>query len=139
MFVYLILILLTFEWFYFHPALRYGGYHLIALLIFIPLSIFLSKYIQNKNFFKKKIYTLFVLTIFIFFMRNINRLVNEYELYNYNILSNSYYRVEGQKLSISNRIKNINECKVKSINDKCKNDPLKNKQVNIFNIYHKDN
>ena len=139
MFVYLILILLTFEWFYFHPALRYGGYHLIALLIFIPLSIFLSKYVQNKNFFKKKIYTLFVLTIFIFFMRNINRLVNEYELYNYNILSNSYYRVEGQKLSISNRIKNINECKVKSINDKCKNDPLKNKQVNIFNIYHKDN
>ena len=139
MFVYLILILLTFEWFYFHPSLRYGGYHLIALLIFIPLSIFLSKYVQNKNFFKKKIYTLFVLTIFIFFMRNINRLVNEYELYNYNILSNSYYRVEGQKLSISNRIKNINECKVKSINDKCKNDPLKNKQVNIFNIYHKDN
>ena len=139
MFVYLILILLTFEWFYFHPALRYGGYHLIALLIFIPLSIFLSKYVQNKNFFKKKIYTLFVLTIFIFFMRNINRLVNEYELYNYNILSNSYYRAEGQKLSISNRIKNINECKVKSINDKCKNDPLKNKQVNIFNIYHKDN
>ena len=66
MFVYLILILLTFEWFYFHPALRYGGYHLIALLIFIPLSIFLSKYVQNKNFFKKKIYTLFVLTMFIF-------------------------------------------------------------------------
>ena len=72
-------------------------------------------------------------------MRNINRLVNEYELYNYNILNNSYYRAEGQKLSISNRIKIINECKVKSINDKCKNDPLKNKQVNIFNIYHKDN
>ena len=125
--------------FYFHPALRYGGYHLIALLIFIPLSIFLSKYIQNKNFFKKKIYILFILTIFIFFMRNINRLVNEYELYNYNILNNSFYRVEGQKLSISNRIRNINECKVKSINDKCKNDLLKNKQVSIFNIYHKDN
>ena len=48
-FIYLILILLTCEWFYFHPALRYGGYHLIALLIFIPLSIFLSKYLQNIN------------------------------------------------------------------------------------------
>jgi hypothetical protein len=138
-FLYSILILLIIEWFYFHPALRYGGYHLIALLIFIPLSIFLSKYIQNNNFFKKKIYTLFFLTILIFFMRNVNRLVNEYELYNYNILDNSYYRAEGQKFSISNRIKNINECKVKSINDNCKNDPLKNKQVNIFNIYHKDN
>ena len=72
-------------------------------------------------------------------MRNINRLVNEYELYNYNILENSYYRSEGQNFAIFNRIKNIKKCKVKSINDKCKNDPLKNKQINIFDIYYKDN
>ena len=139
MFVYLILILLTFEWFYFHPALRYGGYHLIALLIFIPLSIFLSKYIQNINFFKKKVYFLIILTIFIFFMRNINRLVNEHELYNYNILDNSYYRSEGQNFGIFNRIKNINECKAKPISDNCKNDSLKTKKIKFFNVYYKDN
>ena len=34
---------LFFEWFYFHPALRYGGYNLVALLIFIPTSLFLEK------------------------------------------------------------------------------------------------
>jgi len=138
-FIYLILILLICEWFYFHPALRYGGYHLIALLIFIPLSIFLSKYIQNINFFKKKVYVLIILTIFIFFMRNINRLVNEHELYNYNILDNSYYRSEGQNFGIFNRIKNINECKAKSISDNCKNDSLKTKKINFFNVYYKDN
>ena len=138
-FIYIILVFLTCEWFYFHPALRYGGYHLIALLIFIPLSIFLSKYVQNINLFKKKFYILIILTIFIFFMRNTNRLVNEYEQYNYNILDNSYYSSESQNFAIFNRIKNINECKVKSTNDNCKNDPLKNKKINIFNIYYKDN
>ena len=138
-FIYIILVFLTCEWFYFHPALRYGGYHLIALLIFIPLSIFLSKYVQNINLFKKKFYILIILTIFIFFMRNTNRLVNEYEQYNYNILDNSYYSSESQNFAIFNRIKNINQCKVKSTNDNCKNDPLKNKKINIFNIYYKDN
>jgi len=138
-FIYLLLILLTFEWFYLHPALRYGGYHLIALLIFIPLSIFLSKYLQNLNFFKKKVYILIILTVFIFFIRNVNRLDNEYELYNYNMLDNSYYRSEGQNFGIFTRIKNIDNCKTKSINDKCKDDPLKNKKINIFNIYYKDN
>ena len=138
-FIYLILILLTFEWFYFHPALRYGGYHLIALLVFIPLSIFLSKYSQNINFFKKKVYFLIFLTILIFFVRNINRLGSEFELYNYNMLDNSYYRLEGQNFEIFSRIENINKCKTKSINNKCKNDPIKNKKINTFNIYYKDN
>ena len=137
--VYIILILLTFEWFYFHPALRYGGYHLIALLVFIPLSIHLSNYLQRKNLLKKKVYFLIILTIFIFSMRNVNRLYNEHEIYNYNILSNPYYRSEGQNFNIFNRIENINKCKFKSIDDKCKNEPIKNKQINIFNIYHKKN
>jgi len=59
--LYLIIIFLTLEWFYLLPTLRYGGYHLIALLIFIPLSIHLSKYSINHKLFKKK-------TIFIIFL-----------------------------------------------------------------------
>ena len=35
-------------------------------------------------------------------MRNINRLNNEYEIYNYNILNNPYYRSEGQNFKIFN-------------------------------------
>ena len=38
--IYFFLIILFFEWFYNHPALRYGGYILICLLIFIPISKF---------------------------------------------------------------------------------------------------
>ena len=39
-FTYFIILILFAEWFYNHPALRYGGYHLIALIIFIPLSFY---------------------------------------------------------------------------------------------------
>ena len=41
-FVYFILLLLAFEWFYNHPALRYGGYCIFALILFIPISILLE-------------------------------------------------------------------------------------------------
>ena len=49
--LYIVLLILFFEWFYFHPAVRYGGYHLVAILFFIPFSVLLEKYSGfNKNF-----------------------------------------------------------------------------------------
>ena len=72
------------EWFMFHPALRYGGYHLFALAMYIPLSIYFGKYNFNKNFFNQKALILILITIIIFCGRNISRLNNEYKLYSYN-------------------------------------------------------
>ena len=46
---YVVLLLLLLEWFLNHPALRYGGFTLIALSIFIPLSIFIESRL-NLNF-----------------------------------------------------------------------------------------
>ena len=40
----LILFILFIEWFYNHPALRYGGYSLIASILFISSSIYFSKF-----------------------------------------------------------------------------------------------
>ena len=39
------------EWFLNHPSLRYGGYHLVALLFFLPVSMLLGsqKYSFSKN------------------------------------------------------------------------------------------
>ena len=48
--IYIIIFILFFEWFYNHPSLRYGGFSLIALILFIPSSIYISRFIQNKNF-----------------------------------------------------------------------------------------
>ena len=52
--LYLFLILFFFEWFINHPALRYGGYTLLALIFFLPLSIFLERVTLFNSKFKKK-------------------------------------------------------------------------------------
>ena len=59
--IYLIAIILLLEWFYNHPSLRYGGYILMALIVFVPFSIYISQIISTK-YFKKKIVFLIVLS-----------------------------------------------------------------------------
>ena len=65
------------EWFLYHPAMRYGGFVLVALPFFVFTSIYLEKFSFNK----KKIYfgsvILIILTIFIFNTRNIVRINKE--------------------------------------------------------------
>jgi hypothetical protein len=93
--IYLILIIFCLEWFFNHPALRYGGYHLFALILFIPISSYLSKiFISEKIFFKKAI-LLISLTLIIFLGRNLSRLEKEFKLYNYNIFQNEKYKFIG--------------------------------------------
>ena len=86
--IYLYFVLCIFEWFFKHPSLRYGGYHLIPILTFIPLSILFNNCdISFINFSKKAVIFLILITI-IFLSRNINRLHNEFNLYSYNPLQN---------------------------------------------------
>ena len=40
--IYIMLILLFAEWFYNHPALRYGGYSVVAILLFLPIAWYLA-------------------------------------------------------------------------------------------------
>ncbi len=112
--VYAILIILLSEWFYNHPSLRYGGYSLIALIIFIPSSIYVSKFII-KNDIKKKIVTLVAISLIIFIGRNINRINNEIKTYDYDFLNEPFYSVEKDYFRIEkqlNRLKqNYSDCK----------------------------
>jgi hypothetical protein len=77
-YVYFILILLFIIWFNKHPDLRYGGYAIVTLLFFIPVSIFLSKF----NIKKKKIlnfYAYIILFVLIVFnLKNILRIHSEF-------------------------------------------------------------
>ena len=84
-FLYLILLILLAEWFYNHPALRYGGYVLIYLILISPLSLIMA---NQKYTFKgklKSIKVILIITIVIFAYRNIDRLVNENNIYTYNL------------------------------------------------------
>ena len=136
--VYIILIFLTVQWFYFLPTLRYGGYHLIALLVFIPLSVYLSKYSISKSSFKKKIYFMIFLTIVIFLGRNTSRLINEYEIYNYNVFKNAHFKSTEKNFKIFNRIQNINKCNIQNDLKICLNENIKVKFLNNTYIYYRD-
>ena len=86
------------EWFLYHPSLRYGGYHILMLMFFIPVSLFVEKYQINFIEFKKKSLILMTITLIIFFGRNISRLHDEFILYDYNLIENTNYKfISGKK------------------------------------------
>ncbi len=94
-FVYVYLIFCLIEWFLNHPSLRYGGYHLFFLLLFIPLAFKLEEYdIKWNNFFNKTIVLVFIVGL-IFIGRNISRLNKEYNAYKYDIFKDIKYKFIG--------------------------------------------
>ena len=92
LFYYLILFLF-FEWFYNHPSLRYGGYTLLALIFFIPISIYLSRFKFNPLILKKKIYFILLLTLLIFVSRNMLRINKEFKQYGYNPIKGAFFNL----------------------------------------------
>ena len=105
--IYIMLILLFAEWFYNHPALRYGGYPLIALLLFFPIAQYLSKkdYLNfNLNI---RVYFLIFLTLSIFVARNFNRLHNEQEKYKYKPMKKINHHVDHSYFRIQNLFNDI--------------------------------
>ena len=115
---FLLLAILTI-WFLVHPLLRYGGYHLFFLIIFIPLSFFLEKFNKGIKNLDRKILTIVMITAFVFIGRNASRLAKEYKIYSYNPLINVNYPIKGGKsgsFRMQKRIeKIINEKKAKKI------------------------
>ena len=92
--VYLALIILLIEWFLNHPALRYGGYCIIALLFFIPVCLRLEKSNMNYNKYNKSVVFLIILTILVFNIRNFNRIIKEVKVYNYKPIEYSHYSID---------------------------------------------
>ena len=112
--VYFLIFFLGVEWFYNHPALRYGGYHILALLFFIPISIKISSSsITNKKF-TKFVFILIIITTSIFISRNLNRIYNEVENYNYKPIKNTFYEVGNHYFRVQETMDNLinqhNDC-----------------------------
>ena len=91
---YATVLLLLFEWFLNHPALRYGGFTLIALSIFIPLSIFFESRLNLNLKLKNKIIFLILLSFTVFSIKNIDRIFKESDKYKYNPLINAHYYID---------------------------------------------
>jgi len=93
--IYFFLIIFLIEWFMKHPTLRYGGYHIFALLFFIPISKHLSSFrFSYKTYYMKGLVLVLVVTT-IFITRNTSRLINENKLYDYNPFKDSHYKFIG--------------------------------------------
>ncbi len=93
---YVLVLLLLFEWFLNHPALRYGGFTLIALSIFIPLSVFTESRLNLDLKLKKKITFLIFISFLIFSFKNFDRILKESDKYNYNPLINAHYYINDE-------------------------------------------
>ena len=90
---YATVLLLLLEWFLNHPALRYGGFTLIALSIYIPLSLYMESKLKLNFKLKKKITFLICISFAFFSLKNIDRIFKENNKYNYNPFINAHYFV----------------------------------------------
>lgn len=117
--IFLILAALLFEWFYKHPAFRYGGYCLVALIFFIPFSILLEKFNGNHKIIIKKYLIILTITFAIFFLRNVYRIYKEIVKYDYQPIKHSSYMITNDYLGIVNRVDKL----IITLND-CNNQKL---------------
>ena len=113
---YLILLIFFIEWFLNHPSMRYGGFVLFAL----PIFIFFSEKIEKFDVTKRKVLIsttfLIILTLFSYNLRNYLRIVKEINIYDYKIMKSPYFKVInvesdktviGQNLTIYTPIKEM--------------------------------
>ena len=110
------ILILLFEWFYNHPALRYGGYCLISSIVFIYSSLIIEKFKINKTKLQKKIVILVCITFLIFISRNIKRIFYEVKTYKYDPLKNVNYYIDSQHFGAQDKfnrlINNYEICKL---------------------------
>ena len=115
---FLILLILFMEWFYNHPALRYGGYCLLALIFFLPTSLYLSLFKINSKKFTNSIFILVLLTSVIFLGRNIHRINKEINVYNYMPLKQTFYKIDHHYFRIQKKWKILINQKLKKFLEK---------------------
>ena len=90
-YIYFFPILFLLEWFFNHPAMRYGGYVLIGLPFFILTSIKLCELRVKKNDIYKNFVVFVSIALVLFVTRNIVRLEKEMSFYNYNIIKSPFF------------------------------------------------
>ena len=104
--LYIVLIILFVEWFYNHPALRYGGYTLLALTFFIPISIYISKFKFIPKIINKKIYLILILATIIFITKNFIRINKEINQYSYDPFKSAFFYLNKDGFILNDKVKN---------------------------------
>ena len=80
---------------------------MIALIIFIPLSLYLSKLKLNTIKIKKRIYFLILFSTLIFVSKNFSRIYQEHVKYDYNPIKNAFFYLNKDGFKINDTVKNF--------------------------------
>ena len=105
--IYFFAFLLLIEWFYNHPALRYGGYCLIVFILSYPFFLFIGRFQNNIKSIKKKVFILISISFLVFFIRNIDRINDEVVKYDYRPLKKPFFRVNEDHFRVHNQFNNL--------------------------------
>ena len=92
--IYLVPVFFLIEWFLNHPSMRYGGYVLFAIPIFLITSEIIQKYEIKKNNLWNLTVFFIVLVLIVFNARNLNRIVKETKIYKYDLINSPYFYVQ---------------------------------------------
>ena len=91
---YFVPIFFLLEWFLNHPSMRYGGYVLFAIPIFLLTSSIIEKYKIEKKTIGRLTVFFILLSLVVFNGRNISRIAKETRIYNYDLIKSPYFFVE---------------------------------------------
>lgn len=113
-YLYIFIIVLFIEWFLNHPTLRYGGFTVVALLFYIPLSSFLDQYSVYTKKIRGLVFLFLIISFGTFVFKNIKRINNEFKKYNYNPLNNPYFHIADNAFEFSDRISEFDKLRIKN-------------------------
>ena len=134
--IYSFILILFLEWFYNHPALRYGGYCLVVIILSYPFSIILERYKNNVKNVQKKILILVSISFLIFFSRNVSRIDQEITKYSYQPIKEPFFRISDNHFRFDDKfntlINNYENC-LKGIN--CNQNLYMKTKKTIFGNY----
>jgi hypothetical protein len=94
LFIYILPLVFLVEWFLNHPAMRYGGYVLFAIPIFIFVASKSENLLTTKKILKNLCIFFIFLTFLIYNVRNITRINKEVKIYGYNFIESPYFYTE---------------------------------------------
>ena len=92
--IFLIPILFLLEWFFNHPSMRYGGYVLFAIPIFLATSLIIQKFNIKKNVMYKILIFFIIISLTSYNIRNVSRILKEGKINSYDLVRSPFFFID---------------------------------------------
>ena len=82
------------EWFFNHPSMRYGGYVLFAIPIFLATSLIIQKFNIKKNVMYKILIFFIIISLTSYNIRNVSRILKEGKINSYDLVRSPFFFID---------------------------------------------